>query len=199
MITGSQEYLEYLSSYNPPNILARIPANEPVYTIDLNTRAVTAPTYLGVEGDHNAEYLFYMMDRYLDSFDLAQCVGIVTFRNAKNEEYVQVIPAYDVQSVPGKIIFAWDIQGPITKYAGVVQFAFKFFKMDVASGELLYELNTLVTKAKVLVGWSSKNGTKHNYISYPIEHIISENDIMNKIQAIYNANNKLSIFWIDTN
>ena len=97
-----------------------------------------------------------MMDRYLDSFDLAQCVGIVTFRNAKNEEYVQVIPAYDVQSVPGKIIFAWDIQGPITKYAGTVQFAFKFFKMDVASGELLYELNTLVTKAKVLVGWSSK-------------------------------------------
>ena len=199
MITGSQEYLEYLASYNPPTILARIPANEPVYTINLNTRAVTAPTYLGVESDHNAEYLFYEMDRYMDNFDLAQCVGVITFRNAKNEEYMQVIPAYDIQSAPGKIIFAWDIQSPITKYAGVVQFAFKFFKMDKASGELLYELNTLVAKSKVLVGWSSKNGTNHNYSTYPVEHIISNNDIMNKIQAIYDTNYKASVFWIDAN
>ena len=35
MITGSVEYQEYLrtlaNSYNPPNILIRIPVDEPVY------------------------------------------------------------------------------------------------------------------------------------------------------------------------
>lgn len=198
MITGSEEYLKYLSLYNPPTILARIPASETVYTINLNTRVASAPTYLGVEGDHMAEYIFYEMDRYLDNYDLAQCVGVVSFRNAKNEEYMYVIPAYDIQSVPGKIIFAWDIQSPITKYAGTVQFAFKFFKIDKLSGELLYELNTLVARSKVLVGWASKNGVNHNYTTYPVENIISNNDIINKIETVFNANqHKFYVYWAE--
>ena len=39
---------------------------------------------------------------------------------AKNEEYIYVIPAYDIISSPGKIIFGWNIQSPVTKYGGVV-------------------------------------------------------------------------------
>ena len=75
MVTGSAEYKKYLAtmanSYNPPNILIRIPAEEPIYNIDLNTRVVEAPKFLGVEADHEAELIYFMVDRYFDSVDLA--------------------------------------------------------------------------------------------------------------------------------
>jgi len=109
------------------------------------------------------------VDRFYDNVDLSQCIGAIQFRNAKNEEYIYIIPAYDIVSSPNKIIFAWDIQSPVTKYGGIVQFALKFFKIDKTSGELLYELNTLVCKSKVLVGWASKNGVNHNYNQFTVD------------------------------
>lgn len=203
MITGSAEYKQYLldiaNSYNPPNVLIRIPANEPIYKIDLDARTVETPKMLGVEADHDAEIIFFIMDRYYDNVDLSTCIGVVQFKNAHNEEYMYVIPAYDILSIPNKLIFGWNIQSPVTKYGGNVQFSFKFFKVDKTSGELLYELNTLVARTKVLTGWANKDGGNHNYLSYPVEHIISENDIINKIQALYEARNNFNIYWDETN
>ena len=74
MITSSQEYQEFLANlaidehglYNPPNVLIRIPTNEKVYNIDWESRAVEAPVSIGVEADHEAEYLFFRMDRFVD-------------------------------------------------------------------------------------------------------------------------------------
>jgi hypothetical protein len=113
MITGEAEYLEYLArianSYNPPNILIRIPVDEPVYEINLNTRVVSAPKFLGVEADHDAEIIYFIMDRYYDNLDLSNCIGVVQFKNAHSEEYMYVIPAYDIHSVPNKMIFGWNI------------------------------------------------------------------------------------------
>jgi len=48
------------------------------------------------------------------------CIGLVQFKNSKQEEYFYVIPYYDVDSIPGKIVFAWNIQSPVTKYSGTV-------------------------------------------------------------------------------
>ena len=229
MITGEAEYLQYLAnianSYNPPNILIRIPVDEPVYKIDLNTRSVETPKFLGVEAEHQAEVIYFIMDRYYDNVDLSNCIGVVQFKNARNEEYMWVIPAYDVTSVPNKLIFGWNIQSPITKYGGNVQFSFKFFKMDKTSGELLYELNTLVVKTKVLVGWASYGGfNHHDYLNYPVERILSDpgivpvlNDqgeptynedgepvfevtgygIWAKVQDIFDKNKEFNVYWED--
>lgn len=228
MITGSQEYKAYLAtlanSYNPPNILLRIPVNEKVYDVDLDTRIITPPKFLGVEADHEAELIYFKMNRYYDNIDLAQCVGAIQFKNAKNEEYIYVIPAYDIISSPGKIIFGWNIQSPVTKYGGVVQFSFKFFKIDKTSGELLYELNTLVCKTKVLVGWATKNGANHNYSQFTVDQILTDAElepeldeegnvkldsngqpimkitgysIWSKIQQIFEADKKFNVFWLD--
>ena len=228
MITGSAEYKAYLAtmanSYNPPNILIRIPVAEPIYEIDLNTRNVSTPKFLGVEADHDAEIIYFIMDRFYDNYDLSQAIGVVQFKNAKNEEYMYVIPAYDITSVPNKLIFGWNIQSPVTKYGGNVQFSFKFFKMDKTSGELLYELNTLVAKTRVLTGWATKNGSQHNYLKYTVDRILSEPGIQpvvdengepqydeegnpmfevtgygiwSKIQEIYEANKKFNVYWTD--
>ena len=209
MITGSIEYQEYLAnqanSYNPPNILIRIPADEPVYEVNLDTRVISPPPFLGVEADHEAEYIYFECDRYYDSIDLSQCICAVQFKNAKHEEYMYIIPAYDTLSVPNKLIFAWNIQSPVTKYGGVVQFSFKFFKIDKASGELLYELNTLVCKTKVLVGWASKDGANHNYNQFTVDEVLTSfsqadnQDFWTKIQTIYDAaiSGTYNLYWID--
>ena len=194
------------NSYNPPNILIRIPADEPVYEINLDTRVVQAPKFLGVEADHEAEYIYFIMDRYYDQVDLSQCLCGIQFKNANNEEYFYIVPAYDILSIPGKIIFAWNIQSPVTRYGGAVEFSFKFFKIDKASGELLYELNTLVAKTKVLVGWGSRFGITHHYKPYTIDQIFTDAideegnvipSIWTKVQEIYDLGKKFAVEWIE--
>jgi len=70
MITSSEEYKSWLAeiakSYNPPKTSIRIPTDEPVYEINWNSRAVSAPSFLGVEADHEAEYIYFIMDRFVD-------------------------------------------------------------------------------------------------------------------------------------
>jgi hypothetical protein len=181
MITGSDEYLEYLktlsNSYNPPNILIRIPTDEPVYEINLKSRVISPPKFIGVEADHEAEILYFQVDRYFDNMDLSQCLCGVQFKNAHGEEYIYIIPAYDILSIPGKMIISWDIQSPATKYGGTVEFAFKFFKIDKTSGELLYELNTQVCKTKVLNGWANYKGANHNYNVFTVDQVLTSPDI----------------------
>jgi len=73
MITGSQEYQDFLAniaihngSYNPPNTLIRIPTDEKIYDVNWETRVIESPASIGVEADHEAEYIFFRMDRFVD-------------------------------------------------------------------------------------------------------------------------------------
>ena len=166
MITSSQEYQEFLAGIAetaPSTMKMRIPTYEPVYEIDLNTRKITPPPFIGVEGDHEAEYIYFQVDRYFDGLDLSNAIGLIVFKNAKNEEYYQIIPYYDIYSIEGKIIFPWVIQAPAALYGGTVSFSVKFYQVDPTSGKLLYELNTLIAKTKVLVGWANMTGQSHTY------------------------------------
>ena len=200
MITGSEEYLRFLKDvqdgYNPPDIRIRIPQDEPVYSVDLKTRKINAPAYLSVEADHSAEIIFFSIDRYYDSMDLSHMVGIIQFRDAKNKEYFYVIPYYDTASVDQKIIFPWNIQSPVTKYGGTVSFSIKFFKVEPTSGELLYEINTLVAKSKVLVGWANINGSSHNYNAIDATMLIGDKNYAQLMQQYINAQNA-GLDWID--
>lgn len=200
MISTEQEYNEYISAALPsdtPRIRIRIPKNEPVYKVDWNTRTVEAPSFIAVEADHEAELIYFEMDRYFDLMDLSQCVGFVQFKNAKNEEYYYVIPYYDITSKDGKIIFAWNIQAPVTKYGGVVQFSLKFFQVNPVTGELMYEINTTVAKTKVLVGWASKTGADHTYNTVDYSRILLDNELMETIARIKETADGLHVYWID--
>ena len=202
MVTGSEEYKQFLaslanSSNPPPSIRMRIPSDEPVYKINWDTRKIEAPEFVGVEADHEAELIYFEMDRYFDQIDLASCLGFIQFKNAKNEEYLYVIPYYDITSKKNKIIFAWDIQAPATKYGGTLQFSFKFFKINPANGELIYELNTLIAKTKVLVGWANAAGADHTYNTFDASQILVDNDLIISINNIKDAADGLHVFWLD--
>lgn len=202
MITGSKEYEQFLvnlADSEVPSILKmRIPSTEKVYEINWNTRQVQAPSFIGVSGDHRAEYIFFKMDRFFDTMDLANTIGLIIFKNAKNEEYYQIIPFYDTESEKGKIFFPWAIQAPATMYNGTVNFSFKFFKVDKTSKILLYELNSVVAKTKVLSGWADLGDTlDHSYHMLDVNSLIADSSIVEGLNRIIEAGQKLSVLWID--
>lgn len=96
MKTSQKEYNELLYVINDPNNLIdepvyyRIPANEPVYTIDLNTRDVEVPEFLSVMDDHNAEVVWFKVDRFFDDVDLYGATCWIQYINALKEDYVCV-------------------------------------------------------------------------------------------------------------
>lgn len=200
MITSSQEYQEFLAgiaSTAPSVLKMRIPTYEPIYEIDLNTRKISPPPFIGVEGDHEAEYIFFQIDRFYDGIDLADAIGVILFKNAKNEEYYQVIPYYDIYSIDGKIIFPWAIQAPAALYGGIVSFSVKFFKIDPTSRKLIYELNTLIAKTKVLVGWANTTGNYHTYNALDPESLLLDNETLENLNRILTAKGEIQVRWID--
>ena len=199
MITPSEEYERFLANIaeTAPSVLKmRLPTNEPIYQINLNTRKIEAPPLIGVEGDHKAEYVFFEMDRFYDLIDLSEAIGMITIRNAKNEEFYQLIPYYDIYSKKGKIIFPWVIQAPAAMYSGVTSFSMKFFKIDPTSQKLDYELNTTIAKTKVLVGWANTT-INHTYNTLSPESIIIDNETLEKLNMILRTAQYTQIYWID--
>lgn len=200
MITSSQEYQEFLAGIAetaPSMMKMRIPTYEPVYEIDLNTRKITPPPFIGVEGDHEAEYIYFQVDRYFDGLDLSNAIGLIVFKNAKNEEYYQIIPYYDIYSIEGKIIFPWVIQAPAALYGGTVSFSVKFYQVDPTSGKLLYELNTLIAKTKVLVGWANMTGQSHTYEMIDPQSLIANSETIDTLNRLLALENELKVYWID--
>ena len=201
MITPSPEYERFLANIadSTPSIMKmRVPSQEEIYSIDLNTRKITPPPFIGVETDHQAEYIFFEMDRFYDLIDLSESIGLIIFKNAKDEEYCQLIPYYDIWSKEGKIIFPWVIQAPAALYTGQVSFSMKFFKIEPTSKKLIYELNTIVAKTKVLAGWANTTN-QQSYQTYTLspESIIIDSDVINGLNTIINAKQYASIYWID--
>jgi hypothetical protein len=66
MIASPQEYNSITHSLTNPNEFAhmiRIPDDEPIYEIDLNTREISIPEFLSVETDHNSEIIWFKTNR----------------------------------------------------------------------------------------------------------------------------------------
>ena len=198
MITDSKEFEKYLAEVatTAPSILKmRIPTDEEIYTIDWDSRKITVPKFIGVEGDHQAEYVFYEMDRYHDLMDLADTIGFIVFKNSRNEEFYQLIPYYDIYSIEGKIIFPWTIQAPVALSSGTVSFSFKFIKVDPNDGKLIYEINTQPGKTKILTGWSNISDETHTYKTLNPESIIIDNETLENLNVLLRAENKIQIYW----
>ena len=61
MITTVEDYyglLYKVQDQNPPNTAIRLPSDEPVYEIDLDSRTVEAPDFVSVSKDHYSEIIF---------------------------------------------------------------------------------------------------------------------------------------------
>ena len=158
MKTSQKEYNELLYVINDPNNLTdeaiyyRIPSDEPVYEIDLNSRNIQAPEFLSVLEDHNAEVIWFKVDRFFDDVDLYGATCWIQYKNAVGEDYVAVtIPKVIKESNHDMLYLPWPICSPATKASGNVTFSFQFFKLG-EDKKVHFSLHTKPATSKVLYG-----------------------------------------------
>lgn len=212
-ITNEKEYEKYLyviQDTNFPKLIASdIPKDEEKLIINLNTREITAPEFLSVAKDHNSETLYFMVDRYYDSVDLATTCCVIQYENAnpdKNENngYVYPVSQYFLIAPDGqqKLIFPWVIEGPATEYSGTITFAVMFYRLsgewnedpELNTLQYEYKLNTLAKKSKILQGLDVFQGN-FNY-EYK-DNVPLYNNIIQRLlnlEAAYRDENVL--YWI---
>ena len=163
MITSAKEYLARLQEIRNANLHTEslfIPSDELVYEVDLNARTVDAPVFLSTETDHIAETVFFKVDRYFETHDLAESTCIIQYINAKGDGYVYIVPVYDVETYAdeGKILIPWVIQGNATVAPGTIKYAIRFYHLNKREvlGEFEYDfdyiINTQVAQSKILHG-----------------------------------------------
>lgn len=189
MITTAEEYaanLAYLKDLNIPATALLLPSTETIYNIDLNKRTIETPEYLSTQLDHFAETIYFKADRYFDNMDLTQTVCLIQYNNenAKNADgnpagaFAYRVPFYDVQffKQENKILIPWAIGGPATAAAGDIEFSIRFFKLDQNKEQLIYNLNTVPTKSKILYGMNVITEENENFIipSTTVEQIYNE-------------------------
>lgn len=136
-------------------------AGEEDFEIDLNTRTIKVPAAFqkigAVESDQMSEMFVFRCDRFFDQMDLSGTNIYVQWElPIKNEDGTPVrkatqITMIDLESVPGKIRFAWPLHNEITSSAGIVKFSVRFFnsRMDGEKMVLDYALNTLEAQVTV--------------------------------------------------
>ena len=152
----SVEDLLKIQTQAPPQII-HLPYARPnkIYNIDLNTRLINAPSMLSVSRDHQSSIIYFRTDRYFDYMDLTETVCVIQYIIAGEKEkvpYTYIVPFFDTETEPGKIIFPWVIGGPATSKEGKIQYAVRFFRVAAEEGtqpKLAYNLNTIPVISKI--------------------------------------------------
>lgn len=139
-----------------------LPLDEEPFEINANARTINIPASFkkngaGVQGDHTAETVYFIIDRYFDNVDLAEedIFIAIQWEGAKKEDTGFDLAVFkDTVSIQNKIIFGWVLNDQITRNPGNIKFAVHFFKgiLDEASGkikEVKYSFNTLTAQIAI--------------------------------------------------
>lgn len=213
MITTRDDYKELLYKIQDPNRqtqVIKLPKDEPICKIDLDTRRIDIPDAVKVvEFDHNAETLYFSVDRYYDNVDLSTLFAVIQYKNAnpagdQKNGYIYAVPYFDITTLPNqgeedKMLLQWAIEGPATAFPGKVSFSIKFYRISEVevedeNGNTIvvkaydYILNTLVSQITILHGMDVFEETE-NYI-YDAETVL---DIYQRIEEVSRAND---LCWI---
>ena len=160
-ITSLNEYfsnIEALARINP--IYTVLPLDEDTFDIDANTREIKVPKHfkdngISVQGDEIAEVVYFKINRYFDTIDLSTKDIYIQWRSAAADENGQLIEGVsvpwciDYESEPNYILFGWPISSKITKAAGEISFAVRFYEFDNDNNQITYSLSTLIQIVQV--------------------------------------------------
>lgn len=187
MITDPEEFRQQLLDIqNSVNVVySTLPSDEPRFIIDANSRIINIPIefqFLGVKNDHNAETIYFEIDRYFDDEDLSQHTCVVQFANKNNSKDGGIYPvtAMDITSVDGKIIFGWEIKSDATSLVGDIYFSVRFYSINSTDYVFTYNFNTLTAKSSILDTHNVDNKTVIE--NYPSE-LDAWLDRMNELSA----------------
>lgn len=190
MVESLEEYFSHLydlvygNENSPADIkplegyrFLKLPADEPHFKIDANSRAIEVPDEfkkngVSVLGDEISEILFFEVDRFYDANDLSLTKIAIQWKSPGNPEgEIQYTPAFAPMVVSDdvrgddKLIFGWPISSNITNSAGELVFSVRFYIEDIDDANTahpIFSLSTLTQSVTInpglvynLVGLSS--------------------------------------------
>lgn len=199
--------LEWENGGGAPTQVAQLSITSDIYEIDLNSRKINAPKFLGVQDDHQSDRIFFKVDRFFRNMDLAHTIILIHYRLPNKQESVYVVPFIDIYTfgIDNKIVFPWVISGLVTENEGAIEFSIKFFKTSKeilfeGKPEILFELNTLPAKSQILKGLAPNlNHTDYSVdeSGNPINKILLDNQLWTNLERLVEASGQWQIYWND--
>lgn len=167
-ISSLEEYFQNLEEIAACDTkFLRLPVDEELFEIDLNTRQITVPPSfkkagLAVQGDDLAEVVYFRTDRFFDATDLNETFILIQWEAPNGNKMAS--PAYfqEVESETDKLIFGWAVTKEMTTLPGTLRFSVSFVDgesisengLEVSVEDLLYRLSTLVASININAGLS---------------------------------------------
>lgn len=219
MIVSPEVYTNLFSQINDPNYFTKyplIPEDEPIYRIDLNERSVETPKFVGVEGDYDAEIIWFRTDRFFGNIDLFESTIAILYTNADNKSYINLVSPmvitdnqtnssdqtpselYDAKSQLNlqadengseTILIPWAISDKVAAKSGTLSFAFQFFKLSDDHKSFDYILNTKQANTTVLSTVTIQDTTGE---------LIPEPSQLQEIYDMYSTLTKdYVLYWLD--
>lgn len=124
-----------------------------IYKIDLDTRAVNVPAgeVIGVYHDKDVNRLTFEVPATYKGIDLTEYQISINYVNEEEQKDVYFIENYALSDDASTITFAWLVGATACAMPGTVGFTICFKKLD-DDGNILNEINTKLTRMKVLEG-----------------------------------------------
>lgn len=154
-----------------------LPADEPLFEIDANSRKIQVPSKfatngIGVQGDEVAEVLYFSIDRYFDIQDLYNKEIYIQWEaplkagaTGGGDQGLSLTINKSLSFDPGKVVFGWPIGEEITRIPGQVKFSVRFYErgLDTQGKPILtYSFSTLTSAVKVAEGLDFDISNKEN-------------------------------------
>ena len=201
-ITSLEDYFLYLpeiaslqlGAKGMPNAFLLVaPADEEVFAIDANTRAISVPAFvkkngIGVYGDHRAEMIVMTIDRYFDHEDFLNDKIVINWNFTPSggkvplyeENQAAAAFAPNEELNPGLITFGFIITKDMTPEKGTLTFSVTIY--DDKSDEIVYSFNTLTASVAIndtltLTDPSIVKNDTDNYIGRLVGSVYTDNTI----------------------
>lgn len=198
MIITPEDYTNYLYDIQVNNFPEKeelpVPIYDKIHFIDLESRTIDSPQFLSVVKDHKSESVYFAVNRYADYMDLAETVCLIQYKTADNKYGIYPVPYYDLVSLnkPNdvKMVFSWVIDGLATAKSGPIEYSIRFYRVDLDTKKLIYNLNTQPAVSKILYGMDVQDPQLGGNFDL-------EATIYDQVEAKINELLKEDLYWIE--
>lgn len=157
-----------------------VPEDGVCFPINWNQREIQIPSGSApvlVTGDHNANIVYFEMDRFFNIVDLSEMSCVVEYINPEGQVRISPILQYDT-STPEVLRIGWVVNHEmVSGNMGTVQFAIRFYRINAGTREFEYNMSTMPAQFTVLKGIAQGTTTDYDY-EYPTNDIL---DIFDRI------------------